>query len=54
MHAHSDYKIEIKGTHEEKSILADMLYELFKDESFNKFEKEKLTESGILKERMKL
>lgn len=48
MHAHSDYTIEIKGTHEEKNILADMLYEVFKDEIFNKFEKEELIESGKL------
>ena len=38
MHAHSDYTIEIKGTNEEKNILADMLYEVFRDEIFNKFE----------------
>ena len=48
MHAHSDYTIEIKGTHEEKNILADMLYEVFKDEIFNKFKKEELIESGKL------
>lgn len=48
MHAHSDYKIEIKGTEEEKRILSDMLYEIFKDESYNRFEKKELIDRGML------
>ena len=48
MHAHSDYTIEVKGTHEEKTVLADMLFEIFKDESYNIFEKDVFIDCGVL------
>lgn len=48
MHAHSDYTIEVKGTPEEKTVLADMLFEIFKDESYNKFEKDDFIDGGVL------
>ena len=49
MHAHSDYKIEIYGTEDELTAVAEILSNAFKDEGRNNVNKDEFISSGLLK-----